>query len=254
MHTIHQSLLVVHVICGAILLFLFWLPMLAKKGSPLHVKSGQYFGLLMYFVTIPGFLMSLMVLWDPVATRGVDIATISNLDKFLAINRAFAFFLAVLSLLGFVQLRHAILVLRDGPARSQVRRPQHYVPVVLLLVGGILLLPLGIQFNIPLFTIFGVISSLSALQTIRFLLAKTVDRSAILRQHISNMIACGIAIYTAFTAFGGRRLFELSWQWELVTWIAPGVIGTIASIIYNRKYTAKKTKVALNTVATTEQA
>ncbi|MDZ7901905.1 MAG: hypothetical protein U5L01_04895 [Rheinheimera sp.] len=56
-------------------------------------------------------------------------------------------------------------------------------------------------------------------------MAKTVDRSAILREHIGNMIACGIAIYTAFTAFGGRRLFELSWQWELVTWVAPGVVA-----------------------------
>ncbi|MDZ7901904.1 MAG: hypothetical protein U5L01_04890 [Rheinheimera sp.] len=108
MHTLHQTLLAVHVICGAILLFLFWVPMLAKKGSPLHIKSGQYFGWLMYFVTIPGFLMSMLVLWDPVATRGVDVAAIANLDKFLAMNRAFAFFLAVLSLLGFVQLRHAI--------------------------------------------------------------------------------------------------------------------------------------------------
>jgi hypothetical protein len=253
MHTIHQSLLAVHIICGALLLFLFWVPMLAKKGSPLHVKSGQYFSWLMYFVTIPGFIMSMLVLWDPVATRGVDIATIAALDKFLAMNRAFAFFLAVLSLLGFVQLRHAKMVLRDGPERTQVRRPQHYVPVLMLLLGGILLLPLGIQLHIPLFTIFGVISILSAGQTIKFLLAKTVDRSAILREHISNMIACGIAIYTAFAAFGGRRLFELNWQWELVTWVAPGVIGTIAIMIYNRKYTAKKAKAAA-TVATTEQA
>lgn len=253
MHTLHQTLLAVHVICGAILLFLFWMPMLAKKGSPLHIKSGQYFGWLMYFVTIPGFLMSMLVLWDPVATRGVDVAAIANLDKFLAMNRAFAFFLAVLSLLGFVQLRHAILVLRDGPARSQVRRPQHYVPIVMLLLGGILLLPLGLVFSIPLFSIFGVISTVSAIRTFKFLLAKTVDRSAILREHIGNMIACGIAIYTAFTAFGGRRLFELSWQWELVTWVAPGVIGTIAIAMYNRKYTAKKAKASVANTLPTEQ-
>ncbi len=254
MHTIHQSLLVIHVICGALLLFLFWLPMLAKKGSPLHVKSGQFFSWLMYFVTVPGLVMSVLVLWDPVAARGVDIATIGNLDKYLAMNRAFAFFLAVLSLLGFVQLRHAILVLRDGPARIRVRRPQHYLPVVLLFIGGILLLPLGVQFQIPLFTIFGVISSISAGGIIKFLLAKTVDRHAILRQHISNMIACGIAIYTAFSAFGGRRLFDLPWQWELVTWIAPGVIGTIASVIYNRKYSANNGKGKLVVNVKTEQA
>lgn len=242
MHTIHQSLLAIHVICGSVLLLLFWVPMLAKKGSPLHIKSGIYFSRFMYCVTIPGFIMSMLVLWDPIATRAVDPATLSNLAKFEAVNRAFAFFLAVLSLLGFVQLRHAMLVLRDGPARTQVRRAQHYIPMGLLLIGGILLLPLGFEFNIPLFTIFGVISTLSALQTIKFLLLKTVDRSAILREHISNMTACGIAIYTAFTAFGGRRLLELSWQMELVTWIAPGVIGTIAITVYNRRYSKKMAK------------
>ena len=67
------------------------------------------------------------------------------------------------------------------------------------------------------------------------------------------MIACGIAIYTAFTAFGGRRLFELSWQWELVTWVAPGVIGTIAIAMYNRKYTAKKAKASVVSALPTEQ-
>ncbi len=242
MHTIHQTLLMVHIICGAILLFLFWVPMVAKKGSPLHIKSGQYFEWLMYFVTVPGFLMSLLVLWDPIAARGVDLESIKNLERFLQMNRAFAFFLLVLSLLGFVQLRHAILVLRDGPARTEVRKPVHYIPVLALLLGGIALLPLGLTFNIPLFTIFAVISTLAALRTIKFLVAKTVDRGAILREHIGNMIACGIAIYTAFSAFGGRRLFDLSWQWELVTWIAPGVIGTIAVIYYNRKYTAKMRK------------
>ncbi len=242
MHTIHQTLLMVHIFCGAILLFLFWLPMMAKKGSPLHIKSGQYFAWLMYFVTVPGLLMSLMVLWDPLAARGVDVENIKNLERFLVMNRAFAFFLAVLSLLGFVQLRHAMLVLRDGPARTQVRKPSHYLPVIALFLGGIALLPLGLQLNIPLFTIFGVISVVSASSILKFLVAKTVDRSAILRAHIGNMIACGIAIYTAFTAFGGRRMFDLSWQWELVTWIAPGVIGTIATFYYNRQYTQKMRK------------
>ena len=36
---IHQSLVWAHIVAGSLALALFWLPMLAKKGSPLHRQS-----------------------------------------------------------------------------------------------------------------------------------------------------------------------------------------------------------------------
>jgi len=50
MSTIYIVVLYSHIFIGFASLVLFWIPMLVKKGSRLHVRSGHWFAKVMYGV------------------------------------------------------------------------------------------------------------------------------------------------------------------------------------------------------------
>ena len=77
---------------------------------------------------------------------------------------------------------------------------------------------------------------LLAVSMLRYCLKAKVARRQWVLEHIGSFIGSGIGAYTAFLAFGGRTLFEGLGYWQLVFWIAPGVVGSIASAILCRKY------------------
>jgi hypothetical protein len=61
-------------------------------------------------------------------------------------------------------------------------------------------------------------------------------------QHLSSMIGTGIAGYTAFIVFGGRRLFAplVQSRYFVLLWILPSAIGSPAIALtvayYKRKF------------------
>jgi hypothetical protein len=135
-----------------------------------------------------------------------------------------------------VNVRHGTLVLKNKRQHSNMRQWPHLVSIYLLLVGGLMLLLLGLIYSNTLHTVFRVLGSVLAIQTGRFCLAKSVSANRWLVEHLSASIGSGIAAYTAFFAFGGRSMFGDLGQWQIVFWIAPGVIGAIASARMSRKY------------------
>ena len=50
------------------------------------------------------------------------------------------------------------------------------------------------------------------------------------------MIGSGIGAYTAFLAFGGRVMFSDMGQYQILFWVAPGIIGGTAISLLVRKY------------------
>src|SRR5690606_11729002 len=61
MQLIHQSLVYLHIITGIGALLLFWIPVIARKGSHQHKRVGRWFASLMYAVGISGVVLSS---WD----------------------------------------------------------------------------------------------------------------------------------------------------------------------------------------------
>ena len=236
---IHKILLISHIVAGSIALLLFWAPMLAKKGSPLHRRTGNYYRLLLQGVAMSGVLMCAMVLVDPAYFKadyygqGKDPALVS------AEIRSFSTFLGLLSLLSWVSIRQAVLALQAGPARLALRRLPHIVPLVLLLVLACYVLFLGIRGAQPLFIAFSGVSLVAGSGMLWFIFCRQVSRMAILREHIGGMLGSAIAVYTAFSAFGGRDLLGLSMQGQLISWLAPSVIGVLLIVGYNRQYQDK---------------
>lgn len=243
MSLIHTTLLYVHIALGAVALLLYWLPVIARKGSKLHINVGKVFYYLMLVVSSSGIVMSLMGLYDPVGiyTAGKQM-TAAQIERMLVWRVPFSQFLLLLSLLTWVTVRHAIGVLQAKHDRRMLRHWVYQGPVFALFPTALFVAYQGITVGMPLLIIFAVVSLVTASSISFYVYKKEIKPRAWIIEHFSAMAGSGIAVYTAFFAAGGRRLLAeiIPGQWQLVSWLAAPVIGVSAMILltgyYKRKY------------------
>lgn len=239
---LHQIFLVIHIIAGALGMLLFWAPMMAKKGSPLHRKSGRWFSLNMHALAMSGIAMALLVLADPLGMKGHERALSMPVADFLLQIQLFWGFLLLLSLLALFNVRHGNAVLNAGVQRRGLVTVSHTSLWLVTQIWAVWILWQSFQHHFVLGQVFSVVALVTGFGAARYACKATVTAAERMQQHIGNMLGCGIAIYTAFFALGGRRLFELSAYGQLATWILPSVFGVIAIVWYNRQWQQKLTK------------
>ena len=236
---IHQSLLYMHVIIGSLALVVFWLPMLAKKGSKNHKKFGRAFVYGMYAVSLSSFAMAVIVLLDPIAAKAPDRQLSPEAAANLVYNsRVISGFLLMLSVLVFSNTRHSILVLAAKADRHLLKSLPHVgllvaLAVIALVVGGI-----GWHQGILLLKIFSALSLANAVVMLHYIFKANIKQREWIVAHLGNILGAGIGAYTAFFAFGGSRLFAdlLQSHYLLMFWVLPGLIGGIGTAYLGRKY------------------
>lgn len=230
MIAVHKFALIIHIVIGAAALFVFWVPIAARKGSPLHKKAGRWFVWGMTAVSVTGILLSSMVLFDPVAIRAGG-QTLEMTDAFRTAQsaRVFSLFLLMLSVLVFATARHAVLVLQARNDRSALRAPLHVVAQVMTGVLAIVTGYVGYLHGEILLIIFFFIGLSGSIGMLRYTFKATLRDKEWIIEHIGSTIGSGIAAYTAFFAFGGRALLSqlLVGAWQVVPWVLPTIIGTI---------------------------
>lgn len=243
MSLIHTTLLYLHIALGAVALLLYWLPVIARKGSKLHINAGKVFYYLMLIVSGSGIVLSLLGLYDPIGiyTAGKQM-TAAQIERMLIWRIPVSQFLLLLSLLTWVTVRHAIGVLHAKNDRSMLRRWFYQGPVLVLFPTALYVAYQGLTVGMPLLIIFAVVSLVTASTISLYVYKKEIKPRAWIIEHFSSMVGSGIAVYTAFFAAGGRRMLSqwLPEQWQLVSWLAAPVIGVTAMILltgyYKRKY------------------
>ncbi|MGI9294089.1 MAG: hypothetical protein ACR2PS_08920, partial [Pseudomonadales bacterium] len=229
---IHQFSLYLHILCGAIALLVFWLPLWSKKGTPFHRSAGQVFVYGMYAVSISGIIMSTIVLLDPVGIRAPDsVLPPDEVNALASRARLFAGFLFMLSILVVTNVRHSVLVLQAKANRAQLRTPTHLVLLIFLGLLGVVVGIIGIQNGVLLFMIFSLVAMGSSTAMLRYSFKKHLKAREWIIEHMGNIIGAGIASYTAFFAFGGSRLFAelLQGNLSVIPWVLPGIAGGVAS-------------------------
>lgn len=232
----HSLLFIIHIVFGSIALVLFWVPLFTKKGQLNHVKFGLFYKTSMYIVALGGFVMSLMVIAMPHTIKAEMIAQSSDPERMVGVVRIFWAYLLYLSILSFTVTRHAVAVIKVKENRSALRKFSYLAPIVALLIGGPILIYFGLSGGRVLHLVFGILGFFLACSMLRYCLKAEMGERKWVFEHIGSFIGSGIGAYTAFLAFGGRTMFEGLGYWQLVFWIAPGVIGTIASAILCKKY------------------
>jgi len=143
---LYHIALYTHIVIGAIALIIFWLPLAFKKGSSQHKKSGRWFVNAMYTVAISGFVMTSLVLTDPIGVRfGDQLPPADKIESIIRQQRVFAGFLLMLSWLVFTNVRQSILVLKAKADRRLLKTPIHLLTVFLLGCLGMVMFAIGWQ-------------------------------------------------------------------------------------------------------------
>lgn len=242
MSLVHSTLLYLHILIGTLCLLLFWLPVISKKGSKLHNKSGRCYYYSMLFIAGSGIIMSTLVLIDPIAVyASANPLPADKVEHFVRTRRHFSSFLLLLSLLTWVTVRHAYSVLQVKANLQQLKTSQYQLPVVMLLLGGIYMLWFGWQSRTPLFMIFSVVAIFTAVNIWRYSWQKQLAERQWIIEHFSSMISSGIALYTAFFAAGGRRILAdvLVGHWQIVSWVIAPLLGVSAIILFKKHFERK---------------
>ena len=246
---LHTSLLYLHILLGAIALLLYWVPVVVRKGSALHISAGKVFYYLMLIVSGSGIILCLIGLYDPVGiyTSGKQLSA-ESIERMLAWRIPVSQFLLLLSLLTWVSVRHAIGVLKAKADRSLLRRWYYQGPVFAMFPLAIYVAYRGFSIGMPLLMIFAGVSLVTASTISWYVYQKAVSPRAWIIEHFGSMVGSGIAVYTAFFAAGGRRVLAefLPDNWLLVSWLAAPVIGISALLLltgyYKRKYKVQPIK------------
>ncbi len=242
MNFIHQSALYLHISVGVFALLLFWIPMIASKGSFNHKRYGRYFVLAMYIIAISGLLMSGLDLAFPLEIHGRGLALDeSEQQRVISQVREPALFLFSLSVLVLTSTRQGSLVIRHKDNRQALRTPLHTALCTSLLLVGLLLLWQATVSGSVLFLIFGLLEIFIASGNLRYNFKKILQPREWWIEHLGALIGSGIGAYTAFFVFGGSRLFssllrDAFSDLSIVLWVSPGVIGSIAITLLSRHY------------------
>ncbi|WP_337879265.1 hypothetical protein [Rheinheimera sp.] len=232
----YQAVSLTHIILGTAALLLFWWPVLSKKGSAVHRRTGHYYSLCMHSVAASGIVMTLLVWGAPLAAKPELMAralTEPQLYQRLMDQNSFLF---LLSLLTWVTIRHAQLALKTRQDRRLLRHWAVLGPVLLLVAVSAAVLRQQGAYQ-PLVLVFSLISLGTAAGILRYTFARNTTANAWLVEHAVAMLASGIAAYTAFSAFGGRVLLSslLQGYWQMLPWLLPTLIGLPAIFWYRRK-------------------
>lgn len=225
----------VHIAFAAAALVLFWVPIFTKKGQLNHRKFGHYYKIAMYTVAATGVLMAVMMMAQPLVIKP-EFANSDNPEAVRAYFISFNVFLIYLALLIFTTTRHGIAVLNVRGERTGLRVLDYIASIWMLALSGVGLFAFGLYHANILHMTFGILGTVVGAGMLSYCLKSTIASKQWILEHIGSMIGSGIAAYTAFLVFGGRTLFSDLGQWQIVFWVAPGVIGGLASFIVCKRY------------------
>jgi len=206
----YQVLLIAHVALGFLSLILFWIPMIAKKGSALHVRTGHWYAKVMYAVGFSALILSLMLMSDPIGFKFPERSF--NVEQTISLSaelRDTGLFLFAISILVLVGIRHGLQSVRAKNNQALMRRADSLAINILLLGSGVWLAisAVGGSPQAVLFYIFAGLCSVTAVNNLRFCMKRKVTRGEQIIAHIGGIIGAGIASHTAFFVFGASRFF-----------------------------------------------
>ena len=242
MLTLYRTIIICHIAAGAVSLILFWVPVVSKKGSCLHIQAGKGYVWFLYFLTATGFISSLMVIADPQLFKPGHFARTDDVAGMTEAVRRFWLFLIYLCLLVLTNVRHAVMVLKAGKEPRKLLTNGHVILPVTLTLASFWLFYSGMVADMILFKIFACIGGFSGIRTLLYCLSHQAERRDRMKQHISHMLGSGIGIYTAFLAFGGRALLDVLAKWQVVFWVLPSVVGTLGIVYAVRRFTGKSAR------------
>lgn len=184
-----DQLMRLHVAAGVVALVSVFIPMVARKGGPVHRRAGWTFVLAMAVICATALpVAALRARWAPSAGA-------------LLFSQGALF----VTLLSGASVWKGIRVLRvRGTGRHA--HPLDLAVHVVMVAAGLWALTLGIQARNAILLFFGPLAVLGAVADIRYWLNPNKPRMHWFFAHMSAMMSAASAALTAFLFFGVRAL------------------------------------------------
>ncbi len=219
-HT-YRLLVILHIAAGTVALVTYWSAALARKGSPLHVRSGRVFWKSMVVICVTAVPMSVFFF-----VRGQPGA--GTFLGYLVIITASAMWVGLRA----IRLKQDQAAFLGGPYRGVA---------VTNLLAGFAVLATGVYSGNLLFSGFSIIGIVVGGGMLRKFSKPGASRNWWMPEHYGAMLGCGVATHVAFLAIGLDRLVALAgWHmppdFKLVAWAAPVVVSLAAGVWLDRKY------------------
>jgi hypothetical protein len=251
----HRILRILHVVVGFSGLGLFWVPVFARKGSRLHIRSGRWFVWCACFVGVTGLLASIWGLAHPASFLPAGEYRSLDREEARLAAESLRFILSITGFFGLGVLSGVAIgvsIMRVESRHDRLRRPMPLIlsggfavwsgALAIYGAGSLMAAYAGWHF-IPadaagrywLCVALGAFGVYGSAGDLRFILNPPSSRPERLAMHIECMIGAGAAFYAAFFLFGATRLFSLPGSWLL----APVMISAVATRRLIAHYTRK---------------
>jgi hypothetical protein len=219
--SVYSILAIAHAGLGTIALFTFWSAGLARKGSPLHRRSGR-----IYLLAMAGLLLLAL----PMSVRILQVVGL--------VTGGFLLYLLVITATSTWLSWRAI---RDRRDWARYIGPVYRVLTWTNLGAALAIVAIGLLYARQMQL---VIVTFSAIGFVNFVRMRGFARQAPeeprwwLRQHLTAMIGNGVATHIAFLAIGLPRLLPALQTplFQNLAWIGPLLVALLAGTWLTRKY------------------
>lgn len=230
-----ETLVIAHVVTGAVGLTAFWGPIVTRKGAINHRRWGR--------AACYGFLgagalaiaMALLSLYGPEQRHPeiTDRALFDGLFGWMML------YLGILTI-GFVD--YGLAVIRHARDRRALRAPRYQAMIVAVVLSGAWCGFYGFKVGHPLMMLVAFIGIVAmAIQQLYIWRPLDPARTIYIGEHFRALIGMGISAYTAFMSVGLIRLMP-DQVFNPAIWAGPSVIGVSLILYFTLK--AKRASVA----------
>jgi len=226
-----------HILTGAVGLFSFWVPILARKGGGPHRQGGRVFTYSMLATGSFAIVISLCTIAAPVATHPhlLDHPDFGGPETIRAI---FGWMMLYLAILTINLAWYGWLCIHNKRNHLGNREWRNLALQVLLFIAAVNCVWQGLRIGQPLMLGISIIGFATVGTNLWFLYKPKLGPKDWLLEHIKALVGAGISVYTAFFAFGAVRLLpEAALTPGL--WAVPLAVG-LTLIVYHRRDVMKK--------------
>ncbi len=235
MEAIFNAIVLFHIVAGSIGLASFWLPVFARKRKGLHTKAGKIFAYAMLVTAISAAIAAVLTLIAPLITHP-EISS-RHVVSLRAVNGLMLLYLSAITFgAAFTGLRAVRMKRSWGSHRDIGELCVHGVSFLLALS----VLVIGWHLDSALMMGMSVIGLIGAPINFHRIAAVPNQGQEWKYQHMSSMLAAGIAAHTAFLIFGSSRFIDSSLGGSVWVWLAPTLIGVPAMMIWTRTLRRKQ--------------
>jgi hypothetical protein len=233
-----KILVAMHIVTGSVGLICMWVPIIGRKGSPVHRKWGRVFAYSMLATGTIAIGISVCTLHSPLETHPFW----NDPDQ---IRGVFGWMMLYLATMTIMLAWYGLLCIRNKRSHARNRNPLNLFLQMLTFVLALNCAMRGYALEQPLMIGIAVVGLTAAVLNTRFIFQATPPVNEWLIQHTRGLVGAGISVYTAFLAFGAVNLLP-EYALNPFVWAMPTVLGVSLLIYHQAKITLARRRVPGN--------